>query len=181
MASTHYIWLFRDAFDTYFEPNRWVLKSTFGLRRSWPEYQSFYRVNLWAVRLKILSLVQWLRLRFQASNAGGCGPIPWGSKIPYVMPCVCVCVCVCVYTHMGVPGGASGKEPTHECKRRRRHRFDPWVGKIPWRRTYQPTPVFLPGESHGQRSLGDTFHSVAKSWTWLKHACIYIYIWSDKI
>ena len=28
-----------------------------------------------------------------------------------------------------------------------------WVGKIPWRRTWQPTPVFLPGESHGQRSL----------------------------
>ena len=32
-------------------------------------------------------------------------------------------------------------------------RFDPWVGKIPWRREWQPTPVFLPGESHGQRSL----------------------------
>ena len=31
--------------------------------------------------------------------------------------------------------------------------FDPWVGKIPWRRQGQPTPVFLPGESHGQRSL----------------------------
>ena len=34
-----------------------------------------------------------------------------------------------------------------------RCRFDPWVGKIPWRRAWQPTPVFLPGESHGQRSL----------------------------
>ena len=34
-----------------------------------------------------------------------------------------------------------------------RPRFDPWVRKIPWRRTWQPTPVFLPGESHGQRSL----------------------------
>ena len=31
--------------------------------------------------------------------------------------------------------------------------FNPWVGKIPWRRKWQPTPVFLPGESHGQRSL----------------------------
>ena len=31
--------------------------------------------------------------------------------------------------------------------------FDPWVGKIPWRRRWQPTPVFLPGESHGERSL----------------------------
>ena len=33
--------------------------------------------------------------------------------------------------------------------------FDPWVRKIPWRRAQQPTPVFLPGESHGQRSLED--------------------------
>ena len=37
----------------------------------------------------------------------------------------------------------------------KRCRFDPWVGKIPWRRSWQPTSVFLPGESHGQRSLGD--------------------------
>ena len=35
----------------------------------------------------------------------------------------------------------------------RRPRFDPWVGEIPWRRAWQPTTVFLPGESHGQRSL----------------------------
>jgi len=35
----------------------------------------------------------------------------------------------------------------------RKDRFDPWVGKIPQRRAQQPTPVFLPGESHGQRSL----------------------------
>ena len=47
-------------------------------------------------------------------------------------------------------GGASGKEPTCQC---RRCRFDPWVRKIPWRRKWQPTLVFLPGEYHGQRSL----------------------------
>jgi len=35
----------------------------------------------------------------------------------------------------------------------RRFRFDPWVGKIPWSRPWQPTPVFLPGESQGQRNL----------------------------
>ena len=39
------------------------------------------------------------------------------------------------------------------CLQCRRPRFDPWVGKIPWRREWQPTPVFLPGESHGGRSL----------------------------
>ena len=35
----------------------------------------------------------------------------------------------------------------------KRHRFNPWLGKIPRRRAWQPTPEFLPGESHGQRSL----------------------------
>ena len=34
-----------------------------------------------------------------------------------------------------------------------RGRFDPWVRKIPWRRVWQPTPIFLPAESHGERSL----------------------------
>ena len=40
------------------------------------------------------------------------------------------------------------------CLQCRKPRFDPWVGKIPWRREWQPTPVSLPGKSHGQRSLG---------------------------
>ena len=53
----------------------------------------------------------------------------------------------------GIPGGASGKESACQCWRRKRNRFNPWVRKIPWRRKWQPTPVFLPGESHGQRSL----------------------------
>ena len=44
-----------------------------------------------------------------------------------------------------------------------RHVFDPWVGKIHWRRAWQPTPVFLPGESHGQRSLAGS-QSVGYDW-----------------
>ena len=56
-------------------------------------------------------------------------------------------------TFLGFPGGASGKEPACQYRRCKRRGFDPWVGKIPWKRTWQPTPVFLPGESHGQRSL----------------------------
>ena len=47
------------------------------------------------------------------------------------------------------PGG-SAVESTGQCRRRR---FDPWVGKIPWRKKWQPTPVFLPGNSHEQGSL----------------------------
>ena len=53
----------------------------------------------------------------------------------------------------GLLGGASGREPACQCWRLKRCRFNPWVRKIPWRRKGQPTPVFLPGESHGQRSL----------------------------
>ena len=46
------------------------------------------------------------------------------------------------------PGGTSGKEPACQCRRHKRPEFNPWIGKIPWRRTRQPTP-----ESHGQGSL----------------------------
>ena len=53
----------------------------------------------------------------------------------------------------GFPGGTSGKEAAGQCRRSKRLGFDPWVGMIPWR-AQQPTPIFLPGESHGQRSLG---------------------------
>ena len=51
---------------------------------------------------------------------------------------------------VGLPWWLSGKETTCQC---RRCGFYSWVGKIPWRSKQQPTPVFLPGKSHGQRSL----------------------------
>ena len=54
---------------------------------------------------------------------------------------------------IGFPSGPSGKEPACQCRRHERCGFNPWVGKIPWRRAQQPTSTFLPGESHGQRSL----------------------------
>ena len=54
---------------------------------------------------------------------------------------------------LSFPSGASGKEPVYQCRKHKRHRFDPWVRKIPWRGPWQPTPVFLPRESHGWRSL----------------------------
>ena len=50
-----------------------------------------------------------------------------------------------------LPGWLSGKESTCQC---RGSRFSPWVWKIPWRRKWHPSPVFLPEKSHGQRSLG---------------------------
>ena len=55
----------------------------------------------------------------------------------------------------GFPGGASGKELACQCRRPERHGFNPWFRRSPWRRAWHPTAVFfLPGESHGQRSLG---------------------------
>ena len=51
------------------------------------------------------------------------------------------------------PCGVSGKEPACQCRRPKARRFDSWVWKILWRKAWQPTPVFLPAESHGQRIL----------------------------
>ena len=56
-------------------------------------------------------------------------------------------------TLVELPGGTLGKEPTCQCKSHKTHGFNPWVKKIPGRRRYQPIPVFLPREFHGQKSL----------------------------
>ena len=63
----------------------------------------------------------------------------------------------------GFPGGTSGKETASQCRRHKRYGFDPWVRKIPWRSAWQPTLVFLPGESHRQRRLAGYGHRVTKS------------------
>ena len=67
-------------------------------------------------------------------------------------------VCVCIYfkldnIYRGLPKWISGKESACQCRRHRRCGFNPWVRKVPWRRAWQPTPVFLPERSHGQRCL----------------------------
>ena len=61
--------------------------------------------------------------------------------------------CACT----GSIGGTSGQESTCNVGG---PGFDLWVGKIPWRRSWQPTPVFLPGESHGQRNLAGYEHAM---------------------
>ena len=63
---------------------------------------------------------------------------PWGSKSR---------------TQLSDFHSLSGKEPACQCRRLRRRRFDPWVGKIPCSRKWQLTSVFLPVKFHGQRSL----------------------------
>ena len=52
-----------------------------------------------------------------------------------------------LWVFQGFPVCASSKEPCCQCRRHKRHGFDPCLGKIPWKRTWQPTPAFLPGES----------------------------------
>ena len=60
-----------------------------------------------------------------------------------------------IISKTGFPAGATGKESPCQCRRHKRHGFNSWVRKIRWRRAWQPPPppVFLSGESHGQRSL----------------------------
>ena len=53
----------------------------------------------------------------------------------------------------GFPGGTGSKKPACQCRRCKRRGFNPWVRRIPWRRAWPRTPVFLSGKSHGQRSL----------------------------
>ena len=76
-----------------------------------------------------------------------------GLKLKLSLKSKSVSICPSFHSYMAFPGGTSGKEPACQCRRHKRRGFDPWVGTIPWRRKWQPTPVFLAGESHGQRSL----------------------------
>ena len=55
-----------------------------------------------------------------------------------------------MYLFPGLPWWLSNKDSAYQC---RRHVFDPWIGKIPWRRKWKLTPVFLSGKSHRQRRL----------------------------
>ena len=58
-----------------------------------------------------------------------------------------------LHKSLDFPGGASDKEPACQYRRRKRHGFHLWVGNVLWRRAWQPTPVFLSGESYGHNSL----------------------------
>ena len=58
-----------------------------------------------------------------------------------------------VHPQIGLHRWLSGGEPACQCRRLKRLGFDLWVGKIPWRREWQPISIFLPGEFHGLRSL----------------------------
>ena len=80
----------------------------------------------------------------------------------------------------GPPWWLGGKEPACQCGRCETHGPDPGVGKIPWRRAWQTSPVFLPGESPGQGTLVGIVLGVTKSRTQLKglsrHVCACVHV-----
>ena len=74
----------------------------------------------------------------------------------------------------GFPSGTNGKEPTFQSRRRKRLEFNPWDGKISWRRASQPTPVFLPGESHEEEPGGlQSIGLQRRGHNWSNLACMY--------
>ena len=79
----------------------------------------------------------------------------------------------------GFLGSASDKKPACQCRRQKRAGFNPWVRKIPWRRAWQLTPVFLPGESHRQRTLWFTGSQRVRH-TWSDLALTYAWFWMEQ-
>ena len=78
---------------------------------------------------------------------------PWTNYFTFLvlsLPFAKIISFICL---RGFPCGASGKESACQRRRHKRYGFDSWVGKIPWKRAQQPTPVFLARESYGQWSL----------------------------
>ena len=72
-----------------------------------------------------------------------------------------------VIRYQGFPGGTVSKESACQCRRHKGCRFDPWVGKSPWSKKWQPIPVFFPGKFHGQKAWQPTAYGVEKSSTQL--------------
>ena len=69
---------------------------------------------------------------------------------------------------MGFPGGTIDKEPACQCRRHQRDRFDPWVGKIPWRRHGSPLQYSCLENPVDRGARQATVHRVTQSWTLLK-------------
>ena len=76
-----------------------------------------------------------------------------GERLHGVLVSVWLQVCAVLIYLFLVCGGFLGVSAIKNRLPRKRHRFHPWVEKIPWERNWQTTPVYLPGKSHGQRSL----------------------------
>ena len=95
---------------------------------------------------------------------------------------------MCMWIHIS-RWHSSGKELDCQCRKHKRHKLDPWVGKIRWRRTWRPTLIFLLENPMDREAWQVTVHRITKSQTWLKwiyvyicmYVCMYIYIYFLKI
>ena len=74
---------------------------------------------------------------------------------------------------MGFPGGTIDKEPACQCRRHKRCRFDPWVGKIPWRRHGNPLQSSCLENPVDRGAWQATVHRVTQSWTLLKQFSVH--------
>ena len=74
----------------------------------------------------------------------------------------------------GFPGGTSGKEPTCQCRRHKRHGFDPWVGFNPWRRAQQTTPGFFFSLFIYWRIIALQNFVFCQTSTWINHSFMHI-------
>ena len=101
------------------------------------------------------------RILYELSHRGGHKAINWAMCSLWIAVTFYWDACLTV----GFPGGSDSKESAFNAGD---PGFNPWVRKIPWRREWQLTQAFLPGESHGQRSWQATVHGVANSQAGLK-------------
>ena len=86
-----------------------------------------------------------------------------------------------IFIYLAVPGLPWWLRWLRICLQCRRPGFNPWVGKIPWKRAWEPIPVFLPGESNGQRSLvgcSPWGHKVRHTWP-TKHSTVLLSVGTE--
>ena len=101
-------------------------------------------------------LVLWDNLEGWDGEEGGTGVQEGGDLWDASLSLsIYIYIYIYIYAYMVFPGSARSKEPPCQCRRCKRQGFNTWIKKIPRRRAWQPTPVFLPTESHGWRSLAD--------------------------
>ena len=105
------------------------------------------------------------------------------AMLPYIAKGLIIKVMDLDMGETGLPRWGSGKEPACQFRRCRGHSFPPWVRKIPWRRKWQPDPVFLTEKFHDQRSLvgySPWHHKGSDTTEQLStHTHIHTHIWGD--
>ena len=98
---------------------------------------------------------------------------------PHLIHCFCTCFSLWLKRSSDFPGGTNGKESTNH-PANQETQFDPWVWKLPWRRKWQLTPVFLPGKFHGQMNPAGYSPWGLKESDTTEHTCHTHTLWSER-